>query len=576
MESSIGARLKRAITMLALALAVPAFAAPGDLDPSFSGDGMLVISPSIVNNSSRFVKAVKIQADGRIVVGGGESGGRGHAMRLLPDGTLDTSFGGDGTIEVMAGIVMSIAQQSDGKILFASTNAAGGFSLVRFNIDGTLDSSFGHAGSSVLPMAHQIFGLVIQPDGKSVVVGYAFLNSYLNILLARFNPDGSPDTSFGGDGIITTGYTAEDQPMAPSALGWHAAASDVAIQADGKLIVSGYAFYDGYSARLLRYNSDGSLDSSFDSDGIAWLSRMYKGQSVALQTDGRIVVAGTYRIWNTSSFDDYSLMRFNDDGSPDTTFGQEGAVIQPISPPAIGGDGIDDSIDLAIQADGRLVVSSMSEFGAGDGGHNSVVLRFNPNGALDSAFGGDGVVITRMALGDWRDGYTAVALQTDGKIVTAGFAQIGYSEIQFSVARYEGVSNHPPSVADVTPNINVITAAPNHSWVQITLSGATDPDGDAVTYTITGVSQDEAVCGSGSGATGPDAEFRNNRTDEVWLRAERDGGGDGRVYRLYFLVTDSNGATTWGSTTVSVPKSSNGNPAIDSGAAFDSLVDPGC
>lgn len=577
MESSIGTRLKRVITMLALMLALPAFAAPGDLDPSFSDDGMLVISPSIINNSDRFGRAVKIQADGRIVVGGGESGGRGHAMRLLPNGTLDTSFGGDGTIEVMAGIVMSIAQQSDGKILFATTDTVGGHSIVRFNIDGTLDSNFGNGGSSVLPMAHEIFGLVIQPDGKSVVVGYALSNSYFNILLARFNPDGSPDTSFGGDGIITTGYTAEDQPMAPSALGWHAIASDVAIQADGKLIVSGYAFYDGYSARLLRYNSDGSLDSSFDSDGIVWLSRMSKGYSVALQTDGRIVVAGTYRIYLAPSFDDYSLMRFNDDGSPDTTFGQEGTVIQAISPSAIGVDGADGQVDLAIQADGRLVVSGMSAFGAGDGGYNSVVLRFKPNGALDSAFGDDGVVITRMALGDGLDGYTAVALQTDGKIVTAGYAQIGsYPETQFSVARYEGVSNHPPSIANVTPNINVITTAPNHSWVRITLSGATDPDGDAVTYTITGVSQDEAVCGSGSGATGPDAEFRNNRTDEAWVRAERDGSGDGRVYRLYFLVTDSNGATTWGSTTVSVPKSSNGIPAIDSGAAFDSLINPGC
>ncbi len=576
MESSIGTRLKRAITMLALVLAVPAFAAPGDLDPSFSGDGMLVVNPTSISNSSRFAKAVEIQADGRILVGGGESGGLGHAIRLLPDGTLDTSFGDDGTVEVMAGIVMSIAQQSDGKILFASQSTTGSLSIVRFNIDGTLDSSFANGGSAVLPMAHEIFGLAIQPDGKSVVVGSVLLGCCLNILVTRFSSDGALDTSFGGDGIITTGYTAEDQPLVPSALGWHAVASDIAIQADGKLIVSGYAFYDGYSARLLRYNSDGSLDSSFDSDGIAWLSSMYRGQSVALQTDGRIVAAGTSRIWSSPSFDDYSLMRFNKDGSPDTTFGQEGVVIQPVAPLTLGGDGIDDSIDLAIQADGRLVVSGMSEFGAGDGGYNSVVLRFNPNGALDSAFGSDGVVITRMALGDWSDGYTAVALQTDGKIVTAGFAQIGSSEIQFSVARYDGVSNHPPSVAGVTPNINVITAAPNHSWVQITLSGATDPDGDAVTYTITGVSQDEAICGSGSGATGPDAEFRNNRTDEVWLRAERDGGGDGRVYHLYFLVTDSNGATTWGSTTVSVPKSSNGNPAIDSGAAFDSLVNPGC
>lgn len=563
--------------MLALVLALPAFAAPGDLDPSFSDDGMLVISPSIVNNSSRFVKAVKIQADGRIVVGGGESGGRGHAMRLLPNGTLDTSFGGDGTIEVMAGIVMSIAQQSDGKILFATTDTVGGHSIVRFNIDGTLDSNFGNGGSSVLPMAHEIFGLVIQPDGKSVVVGSIVLDCCLNILIVRFNPDGSRDATFGGDGVITTGYTSQEQPLPQSTLGAHVGARNVVIQSDGKLIVSSYG-YTFSAAGLLRYNSDGSLDSSFDGDGIVWPTRILGSsgldeEGLALQADGRIVIAGVTDLRLSSA--DYTLQRYNSNGSLDTNFGQMGSVVLPVSPPS--SSGADLFGGLAIQSDGRFVVSGMSEFGAGDGGYNSVVLRFKPNGALDSAFGDDGVVITRMALGDGLDGYTAVALQTDGKIVTAGTAQIGsYPETQFSVARYEGVSNHPPSIANVTPNINVITTAPNHSWVRITLGGATDPDGDAVTYTITGVSQDEAVCGSGSGATGPDAEFRNNRTDEAWVRAERDGSGDGRVYRLYFLVTDSNGATTWGSTTVSVPKSSNGIPAIDSGAAFDSLINPGC
>lgn len=131
------------------------------------------------------------------------------------------------------------------------------------------------------------------------------------------------------------------------------------------------------------------------------------------------------------------------------------------------------------------------------------------------------------------------------------------------------VSNNPPDCRAVTASPAKLWP-PNHRLERITLSGATDPDGDAVTITITGVKQDEPVDGTGDGHTAPDAAA-TSASNRVQVRAERSGNRDGRVYVISYTATDSDGNACTGSETVAVPHSQNGAPAVDSGATYNSF-----
>jgi uncharacterized protein DUF642 len=131
------------------------------------------------------------------------------------------------------------------------------------------------------------------------------------------------------------------------------------------------------------------------------------------------------------------------------------------------------------------------------------------------------------------------------------------------------VSNNPPDCSAVTASPAELWP-PNHKLKLITLSGGTDPDGDAVTITITGVHQDEPVSGTGAGDTAPDAAAVS-ASNQLQVRAERSGNGDGRVYVISYTATDSDGNTCSGTETVAVPHSQNGTPAVNSGATYNSF-----
>jgi uncharacterized delta-60 repeat protein len=191
----------------------------------------------------------------------------------------------------------------------------------------------------------------------------------------------------------------------------------VAVQSDGKIVVAGHIFNDDFA--VVRFNSDGSPDSSFDSNGLVTTDFGASDQAyaVAIQSDGKIVVAGT-------SGTDFALARYNDNGAPDTTFGNFGLVTTDVSRSGPG----DSGRAVAIQSDGKIVVAGYSydstrfeEF---------ALLRYNADGTLDTGFGSGGIVVT--TIGDTTEdrGY-AVAIQSDGKIVVAG-----ESFLNFALARY--------------------------------------------------------------------------------------------------------------------------------------------
>jgi uncharacterized delta-60 repeat protein len=273
----------------------PAQAAPGDLDPSFSGDGIVLTG---FGGESDGGSAVAVQADGKIVIAGATSGydERGGLARFEADGSLDPSFDGDGkqVMDFGAGTASgatAVAIQADGKILVAGSVRVSAVewdvALARYRADGSLDSSFAGDGTVITGLGGSAYSVAIQPDGRIVVAGDSGL--------ARYLPDGSLDTSFGGDGTVTTG------------LGVYA----MALQTDGKIVASG-------ASQLARYLPDGSLDAAFGDGGTVPTNAVW-ARAAAIEADGGIVVAGGVLVAGELPHYDLALLRYTPDGALDTS-----------------------------------------------------------------------------------------------------------------------------------------------------------------------------------------------------------------------------------------------------------------
>jgi uncharacterized delta-60 repeat protein len=263
-------------------------------------------------------------------------------------------------------------------------------------------------------------GVAHQPDGKIVAAGQG--GSDFDFAVARYNPDGSLDPSFGSGGSVTTDFGGSE------------AATAVAIQADGKIVTTGSTFSAGVQKfALARYSATGSLDPSFGSGGTVTtdfgLGSGFGG-ALAVQSDGKIVAAGR-------AGSDFVLARYNGDGSPDAGFGSGGNVTTDF-----GGVVFDAAFAVALQANGKIIVAgSAFSFPAAD----FALARYNPDGSLDPSFGSGGKVTTDFGGFDVAFG---VALQPDGKIVAAGQ---GGSGSDFALARYLGEPTAITVSVDIKP-----------------------------------------------------------------------------------------------------------------------------
>jgi uncharacterized delta-60 repeat protein len=351
------------------------------------------------------------------------------ALLLIPSaqampGALDPSFGEGGKVTTGIGPggdgAWALALQPDGKLVAAGTSLNGSidFALARYNPDGSLDTSFNGTGKVTTAIGSGDDGvdaLALQPDGKLVAAGWSQNGSNYDVALARYNPDGSLDTSFHGSGMVTTAIGSGD-----------AAADALVLQPDGKLVAAGYSWNgSNYDFALVRYNPDGSLDTNFNGTGkvtTAIGSANESAWALALQPDGKLVAAGYS--WNGSNYD-FALVRYNPDGSPDTNFHGTGKVTTAIGPVS------DDAYALALQPDGRLVAAGYSQQ---NGSNIDLALaRYNSDGSLDTSFNGSGKVTT--AIGSGEDEATALVLQPDGKPVAAGYSHNG-SDLDFALVRY--------------------------------------------------------------------------------------------------------------------------------------------
>jgi uncharacterized delta-60 repeat protein len=355
-------------------------------------------------------------------------------------GTLDASFGRGGTVTTDFGGTsagaFAVAVQPDGKIVAPGLGFINGVinsALARYNPDGTLDASFGTGGIVATPFDFQgsndrAYSVVLQPDGKIVVAGSTLgVNLFANFALARFNSDGTLDTSFGTGGIVTTSFGQ-----------FSAEPSTVAVQADGKIVAAGDANVDGgEDFALVRYNSNGTLDTTFGTGGKVTTAfpgpagqRFAFAFSVAVQPDGRTVAvgyAGTTAAGATTPTFDLVLARYNIDGTLDASFGTGGRVMTDFA----GGPN-DQATSVAVQPDGRIVVAGQA--GPYVNSHFDFALaRYNSNGTLDASFGTGGKATTDFA--GFDDVPSSIALQGDGKIVVVGRTSVG-DNFDFALARY--------------------------------------------------------------------------------------------------------------------------------------------
>jgi uncharacterized delta-60 repeat protein len=330
---------------------------------------------------------------------------------LLASSYLDPSFGTDGIATTYVGANVygaSIVLQPDAKIVAAAYAGAGQIALARYTMTGTLDTSFGTHGI-VLTTTGTVGALARQSDGKLVIVGSQLIGypDFSAFLLMRYTVTGTVDTDFGTNGVVVT------------PIGSSSSATSVAIQPDGKIVVAGGTGWRSSAIAIARYNSDGSLDFNFGSAGtlIINLGRYDLARSIALQPDGRIVVAG-------DSSGVIAVVRCTVSGTLDASFNTSGIVTTtlPGSYTVVSG--------VAQQSDGKVVVVG-SVFNAGN---NDILLaRYTPLGTLDTSFGSSGFVTTSISSG--VDGAADVVVQPDDKIVVGG-TSYDDSHSYFAVVRY--------------------------------------------------------------------------------------------------------------------------------------------
>lgn len=358
---------------------------------------------------------------------------------------LDPAFNGNGIV-VSNGAAggsgndsgASIAMDGNGKILAAgnSVNAAGNADMViwRYNADGTPDTTFNGAGYVVHNGAaggdgsDYGYALTLDSNGKILVAGNSVnAAGNLDMVVWRYNADGTPDTTFNG-----TGYTIHNGAAGGDS---HDYGISLAVDGNGKILVSGISWNaeGNYDMAVWRYNADGTLDTTFNGtgyaihNGAAGGNGADYGNSLAVDGNGRIVVAGHSR--NAAGNDDMVIWRYNVDGALDSEFNGTGLVVYN------GGTGrADFGNSLRIDGSGKILVAGYSNAA---GTFDMVIWRYNADGTADTTFNSTGMAIHNGAAGaNGADYGNSIALDASGNILVCGRSLNVYNDIDIAVWRY--------------------------------------------------------------------------------------------------------------------------------------------
>ncbi|MCA9175437.1 MAG: hypothetical protein KDB14_13225 [Planctomycetales bacterium] len=465
--------------------ALARYHADGSLDTGFDGDGLLTTAIGL----SGGYESVAIDADGNVVAAGTSvilgTGNDFAIARYLPDGSLDPAYDGDGIATVAVGsgtahdlLVAMELESSTGAATLAGRTLTGTlyeFATVRLTSNGSLDATFASGGiarTSIGPANDFPTDMAVDSRGRIVVGGFSNFGSGDDFVLVRYDANGILDSTFDGDGIVTTNIGSSNERSYA-----------VSVQSDGKLVTAGFAYTgstsqggSGNDLLLTRQNADGSLDATFGVGGVARIDIMGENNTanaVVAQSDGKLLVAG---VTGVSGQGDFLLARLLADGSLDPTFGAGGIVTTDL------GTTNDVARSIAVQSDGRIVVAGYT-----GGPSDAAVARYNSDGSLDSSFGSGGSVLTDLG---GEELVFSVAVGNDGSITVGGYhvpAFVAGADYNFLALRYD--SNGSPDTsfggvgyvltdfgANVRETAFTMALQPDGKTL---VAGLTDRDGDA-------------------------------------------------------------------------------------------------
>ena len=431
----------------AVADVAPAVTA-GDLDPSFARDGKTLLL------DIRIPHEVLVQEDGKILIVG-ESAGDFRVVRLNPDGSRDKSFDGDGAAIADFGgddRAYAAALQADAKILVAGSSSAAGFgeraAVARLDPNGQLDPTFDPGGADgdgmkILPNAGTAYqsdvrAVLVQPDRRIVLAGSGFSGDESSITATRLTRSGAVD----GTMFEHAGFGSQVNAAA------------AALGADGKVVVAGTRYVpDGnrFEIALARFDVDGLLDATLAGDGKLTFGESEQVAAVLVQPDGKVVVAGA-----TGGFETPAMVatRFNRDGTPDMSFDSDARAGADF-------DGVSLAGAAALRPDGKIVLA-----GVAVPPFDFAIARLNAAGGLDSTFGSRGM--TTVDFGD-IEAASAIAHQSDGRMVVAGESQVGAV-----IARL--LADPPPSPGSGPGSPQPATPAPRCAGKRATIVGTPGRD----------------------------------------------------------------------------------------------------
>ncbi|MFT3681559.1 MAG: GEVED domain-containing protein [Ferruginibacter sp.] len=406
----------------------------GTPDNNFDGDGTVLVAFGGTNES---LGSMQLQSNGNIILAGYTSSAPGVAdfavARFTSTGSPDNTFSGDGKLTINFGpsssgyYGASVAVQSNGAVIILGYGVNGTNSSVaaaRVTVAGAPDNTFSGDGfftENIVQGSTNYTCTAAQPDGKVVTAGYTWNGASYDFIIARYNYNGTLDNTFSGDGLQITSLSAADDK-----------AYAIKILTTGKILVAGAA---GTNVGLAQYNSDGTLDNTFDGDGIKvsdFGTTTDVARALAVQTDGKIIIAGSV------------VARYNSDGTTDNTFSGDGRL-----------DGASNAYAVALQADGKIVFANNGTV-YGD----LFVYRYNSDGTPDNTFGeaGDGSVPFYVDDIGLYDVVRAIVIQPDGKIVLGGYYEYTYraTGAQFRLTRLNsnGTLDNTFAGGRVTQGIN--------------------------------------------------------------------------------------------------------------------------
>ena len=379
----------------------------GTLDSSFGSGGIARVASGGIDD-------LAIQPSGKIValIAEGFTGPdvyRKYLARFNPDGSRDASFGNAGQAPVaVKGDRDELALQAGGAIIVGGGTAP----IVRFTPDGQQDPSFGNGGT--IPPDGDTYHVAVQPDGKVLVLSVR-PNPPSSVVLRRFTPDGQPDSSFGSGGRVTL---SNPQTDASGETRWSYPYAEVEVGPGGKIFVGGHCsvaearfnYYPNGAFCVTRLESNGQLDTSYGNlPGLAAYEtgKYHEARSMAVMADGRVVLAGAVNFYGS----EWRVIRVSSDGKSHQQFSS--TYLSVGTPTTV-------LSEVLVDENGRTIVTGSYNRGGNDAeyGARFVVVRFNPDGALDDGFGGGGKLDVLPSI--TRAHAYSAAFTGDGAMVVGG------------------------------------------------------------------------------------------------------------------------------------------------------------